>query len=276
MGLTDQHKKELLLQASAVREKTVELIYKGNGGHIGGDLSEVDILVATFDYMKHDPKNPEWEGRDYFILSKGHSAEAYYLVLHQHGYIENKDLEAFGSFGAKLGGHPCKKIRGVEANTGSLGHGLGLAAGMALALKRDGKENRVFVLTGDGELAEGSNWEAAMSAGKFQLENLTWIIDRNHLQISGDTEEVMPLEKLKEKTEAFGFYTMEINGHDMDAIMAGLETKKEKPICIIANTIKGKGMPCAENQASWHHKTPSKEQVEEMKQEMERYRKELS
>lgn len=277
MKLTEQHKKELMLRASEVREKTVELIYSGNGGHIGGDLSETDILTAVFDYMKHDPSNPSWEGRDHFILSKGHAAEAYYILLSMYGYVSEEELKGFGTFGAKLGGHPNKKIKGVEANTGSLGHGLGLAAGMALALKKNGKENRVFVLTGDGELAEGSNWEAAMSAAKFQLTNLTWIVDRNHLQISGNTEDVMPLENLKEKAEAFGFRTVEINGHDMDEIFEALSLQdSEKPVCVIANTIKGKGLACAENQASWHHKTPSAEQVEAMKEAMETYRKELA
>ena len=277
MKLTEQHKKELMLRASEVREKTVELIYSGNGGHIGGDLSETDLLVAIFDYMKHDPKNPSWEGRDHFVLSKGHSAEAYYIVLSQYGYISQEELKEFGKFGAKLGGHPSKKIKGVEANTGSLGHGLGLGTGMALALKKNGMENRVFVLTGDGELAEGSNWEAAMSAAKFKLDNLTWIIDRNHLQISGNTEDVMPLENLKEKTEAFGFRTVEINGHDMEEIFEALSLQDSgKPVCVIANTIKGKGLACAENQASWHHKTPTAEQVEEMREAMEIYRKELA
>jgi len=275
--LTAEHKKKLMIQAADVRTKTTELIYKGNGGHIGGDLSEVDILTVLFDYMKHDPKNPNWDGRDYFILSKGHSAEAYYILLAEYGYIDQKDLDAFGSFGAKLGGHPTKKINGVEANTGSLGHGLGLATGMALALKRDKKDNRVFVLTGDGELAEGSNWEAAMAAAKFKLKNLTWIIDRNHLQISGNTEEVMPLENLKEKTEAFGFHTLVIDGHNLDEISEALDTQdpNERPMCIIANTIKGKGLYCAENKAEWHHKTPTAEQVEQMKRDMFEYKRSL-
>lgn len=148
---------------------------------------------------------------------------------------------------------------------------------MALALKKNNKDNRVFVLTGDGELAEGSNWEAAMSAAKFGLKNLTWIIDRNHLQISGNTEDVMPLENLKAKTEAFGFRTVEINGHEMDEIFEALSLRdSEKPVCIIANTIKGRGLACAENQASWHHKTPTAEQVKNMQKAMEAYRKELA
>lgn len=164
----------------------------------------------------------------------------------------------------------------MEANTGSLGHGLGFAIGIAIALKKDKKENHVYVLTGDGELAEGSNWEAMMSAKKYRLDNLTWIVDRNHLQISGDTEEVMPIENLKEKAQAFGFETVEINGHDYDQIADALDLrKKEKPVCVIADTIKGKGLSCAENKAGWHHKTPSLEQVEQFRADMAELRKEL-
>lgn len=277
MSLSLEKKKQLLLQASEVRERTAELIVHGGGGHIGGDLSETDVLVNLFDYMKHDPKNPKWDGRDYFVLSKGHSAEAYYVLLNEYGYVPQEELDAFGSFGAKLGGHPTKKVNGVEANTGSLGHGMGLATGMALALKMNRKDNRVFVLTGDGELAEGSNWEAAMSAAKFKLTNLTWIVDRNRLQISGSTEDVMPLDDLEKKAESFGFHVIVIDGHDMDAIREALESRTEgKPTCIIANTVKGKGLYCAENQASWHHKTPTAEQLERMKADMESYRKELA
>lgn len=277
MSLSMEKKKELMLRAADIREKTVEIVISGNGGHIGGDLSETDVLVNMFDLMNHDPKNPKWEGRDYFILSKGHSAEAYYAILNYYGYLSQEDLDTFGKLGSKLGGHPTKKVNGVEANTGSLGHGLGLATGMALALKMDGKNNKVFVMTGDGELAEGSNWEAAMSAAKFGLTNLTWIIDRNHLQISGNTEDVMPLENLYAKAEAFGFHVIDIDGHDHDKIRAALENRTEgKPTCVIANTIKGKGLHCAENQAGWHHKTPSAEQFEQMKADMAQYRKEMA
>ena len=184
-----EKKKKLMIQASEIREKTVELIYHGGGGHIGGDLSETDVMVVLFDKMKHDPKNSKWEGRDYFILSKGHSAETYYSLLNRYGYIGQKEMDEFGSFGALLGGHPNKKVNGVEANTGSLGHGLGFATGIAIALKKNEKDNHVYVITGDGELAEGSNWEALMSAAKYKLDNLTWIVDRNHLQISGNTKQ---------------------------------------------------------------------------------------
>jgi transketolase len=274
--LDKQQIKDLKIQASEICEKTVELIYNGGGGHIGGDLSEVDIMVSLFNYMRHDPENPTWIDRDYFILSKGHSSETYYTLLSEYGYISKDELHTYGSFGSILGGHPTKKVTGVEANTGSLGHGLGLAVGIALALKKDHRENRVYVLTGDGELGEGSNWEALMSAAKYKLDNLTWIVDRNFLQISGTTEDVMPLENLQGKAESFGCKTVEINGHDFQQIFTALDTReKDCPVCIIAHTIKGRGIACAENNPSWHHKTPTKEQVEQLKKDMTEYREEL-
>ena len=276
MGMTEEKIRQLKLKAADIREKTVEIIISGKGGHIGGDLSEADVLVNLFDYMKHDPKNPKWDGRDYFVLSKGHSAETLYAILFDYGYIGQDVLDTFGKLNGKLGGHPTKKVCGVEANTGSLGHGLGLGTGMALALKMDKKDNRVFVLTGDGELAEGSNWEAAMSAAKFGLTNLTWIIDRNHLQISGNTEDVMPLENLADKARAFGFNVIEIDGHDHGQIREALESRTEgKPTCIISHSTKGKGLYCAENQAGWHHKTPTAEQFEQMKADLKAYRESL-
>ncbi|HBB61030.1 MAG TPA: transketolase [Lachnospiraceae bacterium] len=274
--LTEEHKKELILRAAETRKRTVELILHGKGGHIGGDLSETEVMVALFDILKHDPANPSWDGRDRFILSKGHCAETYYTLLAMYGYIGKKELDSFGTFGALLGGHPNRHVHGVEANTGSLGHGLGLAVGTALALKMDQKPNRVAVLTGDGELGEGSNWEAAMAASKYNLDNLTWIVDRNHLQISGNTEDVMPLEGLKDKAEAFGFYTMVVDGHDFEQIYCALNTNVTgKPVCIIANTVKGKGLPEAENQASWHHKTPTADQVKEVEEAYETIKEEL-
>ena len=277
MSLSKDKIKQLKLRAADIREKTVKIIINGGGGHIGGDLSETDVLVNLFDYMKLDPKNPNWDGRDYFILSKGHSSETLYAILNYYGYIGQDILDRYGKLGSLLGGHPTKKVNGVEANTGSLGHGLGLATGMALALKMDNKPNRVCVMTGDGELAEGSNWEAAMSASKFKLTNLTWIIDRNHLQISGNTEDVMPLEVLKEKVEAFGFHAIQINGHNHEEIRSALESRTEEvPTCIIANTIKGKGLYCAENQPGWHHKVPTQEQFEQMEKDLDAYREELN
>lgn len=277
MSLTNQHEKKLQVQASIVREKTAELIVQGGGGHIGGDFSEIDILVNLYDYMNHTSLNPNDEERDYFILSKGHAAEAYYVLLDEYGYISDEILNGFGKFQAVLGGHPTKKVGGIEANTGSLGHGIGIAVGIALALRKGNKKNKVYVLTGDGEMVEGSNWEAIMSASKYKLDNLVLIIDRNNLQISGTTEEVMPLEKLEDKMKAFGFYANTIDGHNMQEIRKALMTTSEiMPTCIIAKTIKGKGLYCAENQVGWHHKTPNSDQLEQMKLDMKKYREELS
>lgn len=209
------------------------------------------------------------------------------------GYLD-KEIPICGILGDSHGalyGHNCRQAGGIKTtygtgssvmmNTGETPffseHGLGFATGIAIALKKNEKNNHVYVITGDGELAEGSNWEALMSAAKYKLDNLTWIVDRNHLQISGNTEDVMPIENLKEKAEAFGFKTIEINGHDYDEISDALDTREEgKPVCVIANTIKGKGLACAENQAGWHHKTPSLEQVEQLKEDMAEYRKELA
>ena len=271
--LSPEAVKRLTLKAMEIRERTVLLTMRA-GGHIGGDLSETDILVNLYDYMRHDPKRPDWPERDRFILSKGHSAEALYMVLKDHGYIRDEDIETIGTLGAKLGGHPTRDIPGIEASTGSLGHGLGVACGMAFALRLDGNPAHVYVLTGDGELAEGSIWEAAMFAAAKKLTSLTWIIDRNHLQISGDTEEVMPLGDLRAKVSAFGFYGIEIDGHDMNAIRDAISLRHpDRPVCVIAHTVKGKGLPAAENCAEWHHKKPDREAYEEMVLTMAELRK---
>ena len=211
--------KELKIKSANVRFKTVELIHNAGAGHTGGDMSAADILIALYSYMNVDPKSKNSCDRDFFIMSKGHSAEIYYNVLAEFGFLDYESLDTLGSFGSEFGGHPTNNIPGVEANTGSLGHGLGIGVGIALGLKRDNKTNQVYVLTGDGELSEGSNWEAAMSAGKYKLDNLTWIIDRNYLQISGKTEDVMPLEPLKMKINSFGFEVYTINGHKYEEIL---------------------------------------------------------
>jgi len=273
--LSVEHRRRLLLKAQEIRERTVRLTMRA-GGHIGGDLSETDILVNLYDYMRHDPGNPYWVNRDRFVLSKGHSAEAYYMVLADHGYISDEEIGRIGSFRAQLGGHPTKDIPGIEASTGSLGHGLGIAAGMAYALRLDSNPAHVYVMTGDGELAEGSIWEAAMFAASKKLSSLTWIIDRNHLQISGPTEEVMPLENLNAKVSAFGFHTVEIDGHDMDAIRESISLRVPgQPVCVIAHTVKGKGLPVAEGRAEWHHKKPDIAAFEEMLENLDALRKSI-
>ena len=243
------------------------MIFNAKTGHTGGSLSSVDILVALYyEMMKIDPKNPKWEARDRFVLSKGHSVEGYYTILADLGFFPKSELKNYSKFNSRLIGHPSVKVPGVEMNTGALGHGLSVAVGMALAGKVDKKDYKVYVLMGDGELAEGSIWEGAMAAGHYQLDNLIGIIDRNHLQISGNTETVMSLENLKEKWHAFGWHVLTVDGNNIEELVKvfkKIPTAKDKPHLIIANTTKGKGIPFIENDAAWHHKVPSEEQLKE-------------
>ena len=229
-------------------------------------MSSVDIIVALYyGIMRLDSRNPQWENRDRFVLSKGHSVEAYYTVLANMGFFPKEELSVYSQYGSRLIGHPNMAVPGVEMNTGALGHGLSAGIGMALAGKMDGRDYRVYVLMGDGEQAEGSIWEAAMAGANYKLDNLIGIIDRNRLQISGSTESVMKLESLKEKWIAFGWEVVETDGHDMAQLVktfAKLPIVEGKPHLVIANTIKGKGVSFMENIAKWHHGVPSKEQME--------------
>ncbi len=250
----------IMLSREAVhtRRNIIEMIFRAKTGHTGGSLSAADIMTALyFEVLKVNPKNPDDPDRDYFILSKGHCVEAYYAVLARKGFFPESELKTFSKPGSRLFGHPTNKVPGIEMNTGALGHGLSIAVGIALGLKRQAKKNKVFVLMGDGEQEEGSVWEAAMSGANYKLDNLIAIVDRNHLQISGNTEEVMALESLKEKYAAFGWQVMEIDGNDMQQVVRALKTSHPgKPLVIIANTIKGKGVREMENQARWHHGVP--------------------
>lgn len=250
-------------KAYQIRKELLKMIYGSRAGHTGGSLSETDILTTLFySVMRLDASRPDWEERDRFILSKGHSVEAYYVILADLGFFSKQELETFCAFGTRLIGHPNNKIPGVEMNSGTLGHGLSIAVGMALAAKLSQKDYRTFVLMGDGEQAEGSVWEAAMAAAKYRLDNLTAIIDRNTLQITGQTEMVMPLEPLEDKWRSFGFDVRQVNGHDYAALDNALRYRSGKPNLIIANTVKGKGVSFMENQAKWHHGVPSQEQME--------------
>ena len=248
------------------RMDLIQLIYDAKGGHTGGALSSVDILVSLYySVMKIDPINPKWEQRDRFILSKGHSVEGYYTILSDLGFFPKEELKTYGKFGTRLIGHPTVKVPGIEMNTGALGHGLSVAVGMALAGKMDEKEYKVYALMGDGEQAEGSVWEAAMAGGNYCLDNLIGIIDRNKLQISGNTEQVMKLESLADKWSSFGWEVLAVDGHDMEQLVETFKSiplKQGKPHLIIANTIKGKGISFTENVAKWHHGVPSSEQLE--------------
>ena len=259
----------LKAKAYDLRKDTVDIIMAGGGGHIGGDMSVMEVLTDLyFHQMNISADNPEDPDRDLFILSKGHSMEAYYAVLCAKGFLDLEDVKnRFSKFGSPYIGHPHNTLPGIEMNSGSLGHGLPVAVGMALACKKDGINSRVYGVTGDGEMAEGSNWEGFMSGAMYGLDNLCCIIDRNHLQISGDTEDVMALDELKNKVAAFNWNVIVVeDGNDLDQVDAACEqakTVKGKPTCIISNTVKGKGSSVMENKAAWHHKVPTPEEYEQ-------------
>ena len=252
-----------ILQRKSIeyRKTILKIIFESGAGHTGGSLSCIDILNVLYNsVMNITPENFSSFDRDHFIQSKGHSVEALYTVLLDCGFYKEEDLMTLNNFNSHFIGHPTKKVLGVEHNTGALGHGLSVAVGMALGLKMDQKKHQVYALLGDGELSEGSIWEAAMSASKYELENLTAIIDRNRLQITGSTEEVNPIEPLQDKFLSFGFNVIEVKGNDIVSLVEVFnqpKKEKNKPNLIIANTTKGAGISFMENQVSWHHKVPS-------------------
>ena len=252
-----------------LRKNVVDMIVEGKGGHIGGDMSVMDILVELyFDQMNISPENQNDPNRDRFVMSKGHAVEALYAVLAAKGFFPiEKVIAEFSKFGSPFIGHPNNKLPGIEMNSGSLGHGLPVAVGMALAGKKDHKDYRVYTVMGDGELAEGSIWEAAMAAHKFQLDNLCAVVDRNRLQISGNTEDVMAHDSQQERWSAFGWNVITVNGNDYSELKQAFDTAKTvkgKPTVVIAETVKGCGSPIMENKANWHHKVPSAEEYEQI------------
>jgi len=266
---------ERVLEQTAVevRMKLLQNIVMAGGGHTGGSLSSVDILVALyFHVMNIDPEKPGLEDRDRFIMSKGHSVESFHAVLSKRDYFSQEILDTYGEFNSILAGHPTRKVPGVELNSGALGHGLSVGTGMAIAAKRAGSKYRVFVLMGDGEQGEGSVLEAASAAGHYHLDNLVGIVDRNYLQISGYTEEVMAIENLEGKYRACGWAIRECDGHNMKALTGTLDNipfESGKPSLVIARTIKGKGVSFMENNASWHHRVPSAEELEKALEELD-------
>ena len=248
------------------RKTILKIIFESGAGHTGGSLSCIDILNVLYNsVMDITPENFSSFDRDHFIQSKGHSVEALYTVLLDCGFYKKEELRTLNNFNSHFIGHPTKKVLGIEHNTGALGHGLSVAVGMALGLKMDQKKHQVYALLGDGELSEGSVWEAAMTASKYELENLTAIIDRNRLQITGSTEEVNPIEPLLDKFLSFGFKVIEVKGNDIASLVEVFQKpkkEKNKPNLIIANTIKGAGISFMENQVSWHHKVPSQSEYD--------------
>lgn len=252
-----------------LRKDTVDIIMAGKGGHIGGDMSVMEILTALyFRVMNVSPQKADDPDRDRFVLSKGHSMEAYYAVLCAKGFLDLDDVkEKFSKFGSSYIGHPNNKLPGIEMNSGSLGHGLPVCVGMALAGKMNKKEYRVYTVMGDGELAEGSVWEGAMAASQYHLDNLCAVVDRNRLQISGCTEDVMGHDDLAERFSSFGWQVINVSGNDMDALLQAFSQAAEtkgRPSVIIANTTKGFGSPVMENKANWHHKVPTQEEYNQI------------
>ena len=257
--------KELEQKARKVREDILEEVYQAKSGHPGGSLSIADILtVLYFREMNIDPENPNGEDRDRLVLSKGHCSPALYSCLANRGFFPVEDLKTFRHIDSYLQGHPDKnKVPGVDMTTGSLGQGLSCANGMAIAGKMNQKDYRVYCILGDGEIEEGQVWEAAMAASHYKLDNLCVVVDNNNLQIDGTIEEVMSSYPIDEKFRSFGFQVINIDGHDIDEISKAFEVArnvKGKPTCIIAKTIKGKGVDFMENQAGWHGKAPNEEQ----------------
>ena len=263
---------ELKQKCEQLRLNLIHLIHSGNTGHTGGDLSVLNVLtVLYYRVLNIDPTNPKMPERDRFVLSKGHCAEALYCVLCDKGFISQEELDNYGKDFAHLGGHPDVTIPGVEINTGALGHGLSAGVGMALAAKKLKKTYKTYVVMGDGEQAEGSIYEAAMAANKYHLDNLVAIIDRNGLQISGSTEDVMPLENIRERWTAFGWDVKEMNGDDIADIVSTIENidfQNGKPHLLISKTTKGLGVSFMENVAKWHHGVPSEEQYEQAVREI--------
>ena len=268
MKTQKKSKEELEKLAKKIRLGIIDEVYYGKSGHPGGSLSIADIMtVLYFDEMNIDNENPNWEDRDRLVLSKGHCSPALYAALAYRGYFPIEDLKTFRNINSYLQGHPDKKnIPGVDMSTGSLGQGLSVANGMAISAKLNNKNYRVYCILGDGEIEEGQVWEAAMSSSKYKLDNLCVIVDNNNLQIDGTIDEVMSSKPIDDKFRSFGFEIIKIDGHNIEEIKSAFEVAKnvkEKPVCIIAKTIKGKGVKYMENKVDWHGKAPNEDEYKQ-------------
>jgi transketolase len=257
--------KELTVLAEKNRKRLVEVVYRAKAGHIGGDLSCLNVMTALYFHVMQglNPQDPKAPGRDRFVLSKGHCVEALYVTLEAKGFLKPEILDTLGQYGSILSGHPTIEVSGIEVNSGALGHGLSIGTGMAIAAKMDKKDWKTYVLMGDGEQGEGSIYEAAMAASKYHLDNLVAIIDRNHLQISGNTEDVMPIDSIRERWSAFGWDVITMNGDDMESILNtfhAIDYTNKKPHLLISETTKGKGVSFMEGIAKWHHGVLNEEQ----------------
>jgi transketolase len=263
------------LKAKAVqyRREILQTTHAAGSGHPGGSLSAVEIFISLYDHqMNHKPDNPQWEDRDRLIVSKGHATPAVYVTLANSGYFPKEELKRFRQFGSILQGHVHRKVPGVEFNTGSLGHGLSVANGLAIGAKMLKKDFRVYCLLGDGEIQEGSIWEAAMTAAHYKLDNVCAIVDYNKVQENGPTNEIKNLEPLGEKWRSFGWHAIEVLGHNFNQLIPALDqfgAVKDKPFVIIAHTIKGKGVSFMEGEHGWHGKAPGAEQLEKALSELQ-------
>jgi transketolase len=273
MVLTDEQVHTLEKQAEAIRETIITMLVAAGSGHTAGPLDMADIFTAFyFHILNHDPKRPDWDERDRLILSNGHIAPVLYATMAYANYFPVEECLTLRKFGSRLQGHPERlRLPGLETTSGPLGEGLSQAAGQAYAARMDGKKHRIYALLSDGEQEEGNTWEAVMFAGKNKLHNLTAVMDRNNIQIDGNTEDVMPLEPLADKYRAFNWHVIEVNGNDIMAFVAAVEEAKaiyEKPTIIIAHTVPGKGVPEIENDFHWHGKPPTKEEGERFIQQI--------
>ncbi len=272
-SLHDKKIKLLEEIANRIREKIIETLVEAGSGHSAGPLGMADVFTAFyFHILRHNPKKPDWEERDILILSNGHICPVQYVTLAYAGYFPLQELMTLRKLGSRLQGHPHRgSLPGVETTSGPLGSGLSQACGVAFSHRIDGTKNRVYCLVSDGEQDEGNNWEAVMFAGKYKLSNLTAVMDRNNIQIDGFTENVMPLEPIKEKYESFGWHVLEVDGHNMEQIVDAVNVAKaiyEKPTLIIAHTIPGKGVSFMEKDYLWHGKPPTREEAKIALQEL--------
>ena len=272
--------KDLSVKAFDIRRDALDIIMAGGGGHIGGDMSEPEILLTLYERMNVTPENQDSPDRDRFVLSKGHCVETLYAVLSYEGFMNLDEVKAkFSRFGSEYIGHPHNTLPGIEMNSGSLGHGLSVSVGMALAGKMDKKNYRVYTLMGDGELAEGSVWEGAAAAGHYRLDNLCAFVDHNHLQISGNVDDVLSPGNIALRFEASGWNVINVmNGNDIQQISDALdiaERTKGCPTVIIAETLKGKGSSLMDNKAGWHHKLPNQEEYTQIAADIAAYKEAL-